>query len=77
MEHHSNIVPWQLVAEKTGALIRFVGLTEHETLDMEQFRHALSNRTKLVSIVHVSNTLGNAPARIKADVAPANAELSV
>ncbi|GAQ84435.1 CHLOROPLASTIC NIFS-LIKE CYSTEINE DESULFURASE [Klebsormidium nitens] len=58
MEHHSNIVPWQLVAERTGALIRFVGLTEHEQLDMEQFRNALSNRTKLVAVVHVSNTLG-------------------
>lgn len=58
MEHHSNIVPWQLVAERTGALIRFVGLTEHEQLDMDQFRNALSSRTKLVAIVHVSNTLG-------------------
>ncbi|MCV3217007.1 cysteine desulfurase [Plectonema radiosum NIES-515] len=58
MEHHSNIVPWQLVAQKTGAVLKFVELTSEETFDLEQFKTLLSDKTKLVSIVHVSNTLG-------------------
>jgi len=58
MEHHSNIVPWQLVAQKTGAVLKFVELTPEETFDLEQFKTLLSEKTKLVSIVHVSNTLG-------------------
>jgi cysteine desulfurase / selenocysteine lyase len=58
MEHHSNIVPWQLVAQKTGAVLKFVELTPEETFDLEQFKTLLSDKTKLVSTVHVSNTLG-------------------
>jgi cysteine desulfurase / selenocysteine lyase len=58
MEHHSNIVPWQLVAQKTGAVLKFVELTPEETFDLEQFKTLLSEKTKLVSTVHVSNTLG-------------------
>ncbi|ABA20053.1 cysteine desulfurase [Trichormus variabilis ATCC 29413] len=58
MEHHSNIVPWQFVAQKTGAVLKFVELTPEQTLDMEQFKQLISEKTKLVSIVHVSNTLG-------------------
>jgi cysteine desulfurase/selenocysteine lyase len=58
MEHHSNIVPWQLVAQKTGAVLKFVELTPEETFDLEQFKQLISDKTKLVSIVHVSNTLG-------------------
>ncbi|MBG1271907.1 cysteine desulfurase [Nostoc sp. WHI] len=58
MEHHSNIVPWQLVAQKTGALLKFVELTPEETFDLEQFKKLISNKTKLVSVVHISNTLG-------------------
>ena len=58
MEHHSNIVPWQLVAQKTGAVLKFVELTSEETFDLEQFKTLLSEKTKLVSMVHVSNTLG-------------------
>jgi cysteine desulfurase / selenocysteine lyase len=58
MEHHSNIVPWQLIAQKTGAIIKYVGLTDTEELDFEEYKSLLSDRTKLVSIVHVSNTLG-------------------
>lgn len=57
-EHHSNIVPWQLVAQKTGAVLRFVELTSEETLDLEQLKGFLNERTKLVSLFHVSNTLG-------------------
>jgi cysteine desulfurase/selenocysteine lyase len=58
MEHHSNIVPWQFVAQKTGAVLKFVELTPEETFDLEQFKNLISDKTKLVSIVHISNTLG-------------------
>ncbi|MEA5508232.1 SufS family cysteine desulfurase [Crocosphaera sp. UHCC 0190] len=58
MEHHSNIVPWQIVAQKTGAVIKYVQLTDNEDFDLECFKSLLSERTKLVTIVHVSNTLG-------------------
>ncbi|TAE61549.1 MAG: cysteine desulfurase [Nostocales cyanobacterium] len=58
MEHHSNIVPWQFVAQKTGAILKFIELTPEETFDLEQFKNLISEKTKLVSIVHISNTLG-------------------
>lgn len=58
MEHHSNIVPWQIIAKKTGAVIKYVGLTETEEFDLKQFQQLISDKTKLVSVVHVSNTLG-------------------
>ncbi|NJK50245.1 SufS family cysteine desulfurase [Candidatus Gracilibacteria bacterium] len=58
MEHHSNIVPWQIIAQKTGASIKYVGLTESEELDLEQFKSLICERTKIVAIAHVSNTLG-------------------
>ena len=59
MEHHSNIVPWQMIAEKTGAVLKYVQLTDEEAFDFEQYQGLLSDKTKLVSVVHVSNTLGN------------------
>ena len=58
MEHHSNIVPWQFVAQKTGAILKFVELTPEETFDLEQFKQLISEKTKLVSVVHISNALG-------------------
>jgi len=58
MEHHSNLVPWQIIAQKTGAVIKYVGLTATGEFDFEQFQQLLSDRTKLVGVVHVSNTLG-------------------
>jgi cysteine desulfurase / selenocysteine lyase len=58
MEHHSNIIPWQLIAQRTGAVIKYVRLTETEEFDLEQFQQLISDKTKLVSVVHVSNTLG-------------------
>jgi len=58
MEHHSNLIPWQLVAQKTGAVLKFVELTETEEFNLEQFKSLISDKTKLVSVVHVSNTLG-------------------
>ncbi|MEO1133321.1 MAG: SufS family cysteine desulfurase [Cyanobacteria bacterium J06639_1] len=58
MEHHSNLVPWQLVAERTGAVLKFVGVTASGELDMEEYERSLGERVKLVSLVHASNTLG-------------------
>jgi cysteine desulfurase / selenocysteine lyase len=58
MEHHSNIIPWQLIAQKTGAVLKYVHLSETQEFDLEQFKQLISNKTKLVSVVHVSNTLG-------------------
>ena len=58
MEHHSNIVPWQMIAQRTGAVLKHIGLTQEETLDLEQYKSLLSEKTKLVALVHVSNTLG-------------------
>jgi cysteine desulfurase/selenocysteine lyase len=58
MEHHSNLIPWQLLAQRTGAVLKFVELTPTEELDLDQFQSLLSDKTKLVSLVHVSNTLG-------------------
>jgi len=58
MEHHSNLVPWQMIAQKTGAVLKFVELTETEEFDFEQFKSLLSPQTKLVAVVHGSNTLG-------------------
>ncbi|MBF2056060.1 MAG: SufS family cysteine desulfurase [Cyanobacterium sp. T60_A2020_053] len=58
MEHHSNMVPWQIIAEKTGAVIRYVELTADESFDFQQYQQLLNDKTKLVSVAHVSNTLG-------------------
>jgi cysteine desulfurase / selenocysteine lyase len=58
MEHHSNLIPWQIVAQRTGAVLKFVELTGSQEFDLEQFRSLISNQTRLVSVVHVSNTLG-------------------
>jgi len=58
MEHHSNLIPWQMLAQRTGAVLKFVELTESEEFDLEQFKSLISDRTKLVATVHVSNTLG-------------------
>lgn len=58
MEHHSNLVPWQLVAQRTGAVLKYVELTETQEFDLDQFQRLISNQTKLVAVNHVSNTLG-------------------
>jgi cysteine desulfurase/selenocysteine lyase len=58
MEHHSNIVPWQLVCGLTGARVRVIPITDAGELDLERFDELLSPRTKLVAVVHVSNALG-------------------
>ena len=58
MEHHANIVPWQMIAERTGAKILVADVDEHGNLDLDDLRTKLSNRTKIVALVHVSNALG-------------------
>ncbi|QNI69660.1 cysteine desulfurase / selenocysteine lyase [Cyanobium sp. NS01] len=58
MEHHSNLVPWQLLAARTGCVLRHVGLTATGELDLDDLRAQLNDRTRLVSLVQVSNTLG-------------------
>ncbi|MCQ9616456.1 cysteine desulfurase [Paenalcaligenes niemegkensis] len=58
LEHHSNIVPWQLLAEEKGAVIKVVPILENGELDIEAYRGLLSDRTKFVGLVHVSNALG-------------------
>ncbi|MEO0852808.1 MAG: SufS family cysteine desulfurase, partial [Cyanobacteria bacterium J06648_11] len=58
MEHHSNLVPWQLVAERTGAVLKFVGVTSNGELDMDEYERLLGDRVQLVSLVYASNTLG-------------------
>lgn len=58
MEHHSNIVPWQLLCEQTGALLKVVPIDETGELVLEEFHKLLSPRTRLVGVVHVSNALG-------------------
>ena len=58
MEHHSNIVPWQLLAERKGIVLKIIPIHRDGTLDMARFEEMLNDRTKLVSITHISNTLG-------------------
>jgi len=58
MEHHSNIVPWQLICEQSGANLRAVPITDDGELDLEAFEQMLGARTKLVAVVHLSNALG-------------------
>lgn len=58
MEHHSNIVPWQLLCEQTGAVLKVVPINEAGELMLDEFHKLLSPRTKLVGVVHVSNALG-------------------
>ncbi|WP_405202947.1 aminotransferase class V-fold PLP-dependent enzyme [Dokdonia sp. LLG6352-1] len=58
LEHHSNIVPWQMLCEKTGAILKVIPQTESGELDMDAFAKALSPQLKLVFVNHVSNALG-------------------
>lgn len=59
MEHHSNIVPWQIACERSGAVLKVVPLEEDGSINIENFKALLSDKTKLVSIVYVSNSLGS------------------
>jgi cysteine desulfurase/selenocysteine lyase len=57
-EHHSNLLPWQRLAQENGALLKYVYLDETGMFDMEQFRQALTDRTKIVAVTQVSNVTG-------------------
>ena len=58
MEHHSNIVPWQMLAEQTGATLKYVPINDAGELIMEEYDRLLSEKTKLVAVLHISNALG-------------------
>jgi cysteine desulfurase / selenocysteine lyase len=58
MEHHSNIVPWYLIAQEKGAVLKVIPINENGELIIEEFEKLLTDKTKLVSVVHVSNALG-------------------
>ncbi|MEQ8426832.1 MAG: cysteine desulfurase [Gammaproteobacteria bacterium] len=58
MEHHSNIVPWQMLAEQTGATLKYVPINDAGELQMEKLDELLSSKTRLVAVVHISNALG-------------------
>ena len=58
MEHHANIVPWQMLCERKGTLLKVIPVLDNGTLDLEAFESLLNEKTKLLSIIHVSNTLG-------------------
>ncbi|MCD9186626.1 MAG: cysteine desulfurase [Pyrinomonadaceae bacterium] len=58
MEHHANIIPWQVVAEEKGAKIRVIPMNERGELILEEYENMLNERTKIVAITHVSNSLG-------------------
>jgi cysteine desulfurase/selenocysteine lyase len=72
MEHHSNLVPWQMAAQRTGATLRFIDLDSEQRLDLTSLDQLISARTRLVSLCHVSNALGTVnPIREVADRAHA------
>ena len=58
MEHHSNIVPWQMLCDRKKAILRVIPISDKGELDMEAYQNLLSSKTKLVSVVHTSNALG-------------------
>lgn len=58
MEHHANIVPWQILRDQIGVVLKIIPVLDDGTLDFEAFGQLMTNRTRLVSIVHVSNALG-------------------
>ncbi len=58
MEHHSNIVPWQLLAQRTGATLRWFGVTDDGRLDLDRIDELITERTKVVALAHQSNVLG-------------------
>jgi cysteine desulfurase / selenocysteine lyase len=76
MEHHSNLVPWQLLCQQTGARLRAAPITDTGELDLEAFDRLLDERTRLLAVAHVSNALGTVnPIRELAARAPAHGAL--
>ncbi len=73
MEHHSNIVPWQMVCEQSGAVLRVAPVTDEGELQLDEFSRLLGPRTRLVALTHISNVLGSInPLRQIIDMAHAN-----
>jgi cysteine desulfurase/selenocysteine lyase len=58
LEHHANIVPWQMIAEEKGAVLRVIPMDQNGILDMVAYKRLLNNQTRFVSLIHVSNALG-------------------
>ena len=58
MEHHSNIVPWRMICEENGIILKTINVFENGEIDLDNFKELISNKTKFLSIVHTSNTLG-------------------
>lgn len=58
MEHHSNIVPWQILCQQTGATLRYVPITDTGELDMDELDRLINDKTRIVAVVHISNALG-------------------
>ncbi len=70
MEHHSNIVPWQMLCEQTGAILHVIPITDSGEIILEEYQKLLNDRTKIVSIIHVSNSLGTInPVKIMTEMA--------
>ncbi|MFH2056063.1 MAG: SufS family cysteine desulfurase [bacterium] len=61
LEHHSNLVPWQMLAQRSGAKLRFAGLTDDRRVDLADLKRKLSKRTKLVALTGMSNVTGDMP----------------
>jgi cysteine desulfurase / selenocysteine lyase len=78
MEHHSNLIPWQQLAKRTNATLKYIDLREDGTLDMDDAREKITPHTKIVSTVHISNVLGTInPIRELADLAHENGAVMV
>ncbi len=78
MEHHSNIIPWQQLADRKGAKLRYLSMTEEGFLDMEEAKQIINEKTAIVSIAHVSNVLGVInPIKELADLAHANQAIMI
>ncbi|MDN7247240.1 cysteine desulfurase [Planococcus shenhongbingii] len=78
MEHHSNIIPWQQLAKERGAILKYIELEEDGTISLEQVRAAITERTKIVSMVYVSNVLGTMnPVKEVAQIAHENGAVLV
>ena len=58
MEHHSNLLPWQMLSQRTGAKLRFIEITDEGVLQLDSLEELLTERTKIVAMTHVSNVLG-------------------